>query len=1048
MRFLETLLRNHPLANILFVLVLVLGSASYLMLPREQDPEISFNWVNVTTVLPGASAEDVERLITNPIEDAIKGVSDLRFVTSSSREGVSSMLIRFREIDQRTFDKRISDLRRAIQNKASSELPQEAGDPLIVELTTSNGFPTAIVVLQGQADDETLRENARLIKGDIERLSGVDNVVALGLREPELRVRFDPARLAARGLTPVDLADGIRAWFRDVSAGSVVAGQGEWLVRLSGQSAQLGEVARIPVSSRMGASALVGDVASVERARSDIEQITLVDSQPAVTLSINKKSKTNTLDLVARINDYIEQTNPLMEPIGLRLSVGDDQTVPTRKALSVMQTNALQGLLMVILVCFVFLGWKVALLVGIGIPFSLAGTFGVLNATGFTLNVSVLLATVISLGMIVDDAVVVVEAIYYRIARGQETFSACLEGLTEVWRPVLSSVATTMAAFLPLMLLPGIVGKFMFVIPFVVSLALLISLIEAFWMLPTHIHASGLRVDNTSKTRHWRTGFNRKLRLIYGKALVKALRHPVIALAVVLTLLIGAVGAFLTGQVKIQFFAFDSLRIFYVHADMPPAASIDDTARELARLDAVVKQHLGQDEVRTVIAQSGLKFTETGPVYGDGYGQLIISLHAQADGGRTVAEIVEAMRPHVEAIDTPASVSFLQLSGGPPRSKPISVKVRGDDYAELSAAVSDLKDIVRQIEGTIDVTDDDVAGRPELSLRLRGEALRRSGLDASTIARIVRLAVDGEVVSVMRSEGNRIEMRVQAEQVQRDDIAAIMQLPIALPSIDGQPRSTTTLGALADFELRKSRAIVRHYNLRRSIIVEGNIIVDKDGEQPLSTTEANRIIESEWSKIAISHPRVSLEFGGELEDVNESLEAMYVLFPMGVGLIYLILAAQFRSYFQPFLMISTVPLAFTGVTIGLVVSGNPLSLFTMYGVIALVGIAVNSAIVLTDSMNKRLRLGWPVMHAVVWAGRRRVVPVMITSLTTIAGLFSLAIGLGGKSLLWGPIASSIVWGLGVATLLTLFVVPLLYAFFMRRARRVELPSQYGSGEFA
>ncbi|MFK7964632.1 MAG: efflux RND transporter permease subunit [Burkholderiaceae bacterium] len=1031
MGFIETLLRNHPLANILFALVLILGSASYLMLPREQDPEISFNWVNVTTVLPGASAEDVERLITNPLEDAIKGVSDLRFVTSNSRESVSTMLIRFQEIDQRTFDKRISDLRRAIQNEASAELPEEAGDPLIVELTTSNGFPTAIVILQGQADDESLRENSRLIQGDLERISGVDNVIALGLRDPELRIRFDPARLAARGLTPTDLADGIRAWFRDVSAGSVVAGQGEWLVRLSGQSTDLDQIANIPITSRSGASSLVGDVALVERTRSDIEQITRVDGQPAVTLSINKKSKTNTLDLVARINDYIDETNPRLAPIGLRLSVGDDQTVPTRKALSVMQTNALQGLLMVVLVCFVFLGWKVALLVGIGIPFSLAGTFGVLYATGFTLNVSVLLATVISLGMIVDDAVVVVESIYYRIARGQDTFRACVEGLAEVWRPVLSSVATTMAAFLPLMLLPGIVGKFMFVIPFVVSLALLISLVEAFWMLPTHIHASGLKLNTNSKKRHWRAGFNRKLRLVYGKALVKALRHPIITLVLVAGLLAGAVGAFVTGQVKIQFFAFDSLRIYYLHLDMPPAATIEDTANELARFEKIVKRNLGDDEVRTVIAQSGLKFTETGPVYGDGYGQLIISLKAQAEGGRTVAEIVEGMRGEVESLDTPGEVSFLQLSGGPPRSKPISVKVRGDDYNELQAAVVELKNIVTQIEGTVDVTDDDVPGRPELSLKLRSDALRRAGLDAATMARIIRLTIDGEVVSVMRSEGNRIEMRVQARQVQRDDIVAIMQTPIALPAVNGAASQVTTLGALADFELRKSRAMVRHYNLRRSIVVEGNLVVDSEGEQALSTTEVNQIIEKEWAKVAIDHPRVNLEFGGELEDVNESLEAMFVLFPMGVGLIYLILAAQFRSYFQPFLMIATVPLAFAGVTIGLVVSGNPLSLFTMYGVIALVGIAVNSAIVLTDSMNKRLRRGWPVMHAVVWAGRRRVVPVMITSLTTIAGLFSLAIGLGGKSLLWGPIASSIVWGLGVATLLTLFVVPLLYACFMR-----------------
>lgn len=1032
MRFFETLLRNHPLANILFVLVLILGAASYQLLPREQDPEINFNWVQVTTVLPGASAEDVERLITNPLEDAIKGVSDLRFVVSNSRESVSSMLVRFGEIDQRTFDKRISDLRRAVQNEASAELPEEASDPVIVEITTSNGFPTAIVVLQGQANDETLRENGRIIKGDIERLTGVDRVVSLGLRDPEIQIRFDPSRLAARGLTPADLADGIRAWFRDVSAGSIRAGDSAWLVRLAGQSANPEDIARIPVFNRAGNSVLVGEVAAVERSRSDAEQLARVDNLPTVTLSVNKKSRTNTIELVGRIRDYIEATNPRLEPLGLRLSIGDDQTVPTRKALSVMQTNAMQGLIFVILVCWIFLGWKVALLVGIGIPFSLAGTFGLLYASEFTLNVSVLLGTVISLGMLVDDAVVVVEAIYYRIARGEATFRACVNGLGEVWRPVLASVATTMAAFLPLMLMPGIVGKFMFVIPFVVTVALLISLVEAFWLLPTHIHAIGLRLDGRSRSQRWRNRFNRWVRLTYGRWLVRALRHQIVTFVLVVLLLAGAVAAFATGQVKVQFFAFDSLRIFYLNVDMPPSASIEDTSRELARYEKVIRQQLRDGEARTVIAQAGVKFTETEPLFGEGYGQLIVSLYAQQEGGRSVSEIIDSMRSPVNDLHSPATVSFLQLSGGPPRSKPINVKVRGDNYAELRAAVDDIKKIVSDIPGTVDVTDDDVAGRPELSLNIKPEALRQAGIDAATLARVIRLAVNGEVVSVMRSEGNRIEIRVQARDMERDDIVSLLQFPLALPGATAGSGAVTTLGALADFEIRRSRAIVKHYNLRRSIAVEANIVTDKDGNQPISTTEANDRITAAWEKIAASHPRVGLEFGGELEDIQESLEAFYVLFPMGVGLIYLILAAQFRSYFQPFLMISTVPLAFAGVTIGLVVSGNPLSLFTMYGVIALVGIAVNSAIVLTDAMNQRLRSGWSVMHAVVGAGRRRVVPVMITSLTTIAGLFSLAVGLGGKSLLWGPVASSIVWGLGVATLLTLFVVPLLYATFMRR----------------
>lgn len=273
MRFYAALIRNHPLANIAFLVVLVMGTVAYLTMPREQDPEINFNWVMVTTVLPGASAEDVEKRVTKPLEDAIKGIADVRFVMSSSRENVVSILVRFRDIDARTFDKRINDLRRDIQNKAKSELPVEAKDPRVLEITTSNGFPTAMVLVTGQAADETLRNRARLTKDELERMPGVNQVFATGLRDPELQVELDPVALANRGLTAADAADSIMAWFRDTFAGKVeTTGGGErsaWLVRLLGQTADPEEIARIPLTTgdpRREPTPL-GSVAEVSRAR-------------------------------------------------------------------------------------------------------------------------------------------------------------------------------------------------------------------------------------------------------------------------------------------------------------------------------------------------------------------------------------------------------------------------------------------------------------------------------------------------------------------------------------------------------------------------------------------------------------------------------------------------------------------------------------------------------------------------------------------------------------------------------------------------------------
>ena len=680
------------------------------------------------------------------------------------------------------------------------------------------------------------------------------------------------------------------------------------------------------------------------------------------------------------------------------------------------------------------------LLVALGIPFSLMATFALLSPMGYTVNISVLLGVVIALGMLVDDAVVVVEAIYYRMERGQDALKASLESVAEVYQPVLASVATTMAAFLPLMLLPGIMGKFMFVIPFVVTLALLISLIEAFWMMPVHVQAIGVRFDRPTPAQRWREAFNRKIRLRYGQALGYVLRRPKRFAGIGVGAVVFAVVLLATGAVRVQFFAFDPIRAFYVNVDMPQTASLEDTLAETQRVEALVRQQLrgvGEEgEARAVTSTAGIKFTDTEPVYGDAYGQVFVSLNPARDDSRGVAQVVEDMRSVVESLDGPARKSFTLLAGGPPAGKAISVKVRGDDFESIEAASRTLQTLVAQVPGTRDIQDDNLPGRAQLQLRVDPNALVGTGLTPLQVARLVRLSVDGEVIAFTRDNGDKLDLRVQAQapDLPRADPFALLREPVALPN--GQ---TSTLGSLVSASSEPGRGFIRHHNLRRTITVEANL--DKD---VTDTAAANAMIRAAWAQVAAQHPSVDLDFSGELEDIEESLDAMKVLFLMGMGLIYLILAAQFKSYFQPMMILVTVPLAFTGVAYGLALSNNPLSLYTLYGVIALTGIAVNSAIVLIDAANSRMAMGMSTIHAIVQAARRRVVPIVITTTTTIGGLFSLAFGIGGESLLWGPVAASIVWGLAFSTVLTLFAVPLLYLAFMRpkTGQRVSLLARF------
>ncbi len=1015
------LIANTPLANLFFLIVIIVGVVAYQSMPRARDPEINFNWVNILTAYPGATAEDIEREITAPLEDALRTVPDIRFVTSSSREGISSILIRFERIDSRTFDKRVTDVRREVLNKAATELPDQAVTPKITEITTSNGFPTGMIVLYGPVAGEVMRAQAFAIKRDMERVRGVDRLLAFGFQEPEIHVDFDPFALAARGIATTSLADQIGAWFRDIVAGRFMVNEREWLARARGRTNDAEELAQLPVTIE-GRAVMLRELATVALSAERPDHLVRYHGHPAVMLSITKKADANTLDLMAKLQAFIDRRNQTLTSLGLQLALADDQTHETRQTISVMETNALLGFMMVLLLVGLFLGRRLGILVALGLPFALAGAFAIVAIGGSTLNLTVLLGVVIALGMLVDDAVVIVEAIHDKIVQGLPTREAVFAGVREVGAPVFSAVLTTVAAFLPLMLLPGILGEFLKIVPMVVTAALAISLLEAYWLLPAHILALRRTFDAPrSRLAHWRARMTMRLRNLYGRLLIRVLRRPWRWALLVLATFILAGTLVALGAVRVQFFAFDSIRTFYIHLDMPVGSSLQQTLREAERATAIVERLLPAEELRSATATAGIKFTDTEPLYGDHYGQVSVSLQPRAANGRDVEAIINDLRPEIMALGGSAKPAFLVIKGGPPAQRPINVKVKSEDQAQLDAAVTAVRGLLAAIEGIRDITDDRSEGRPTVTFRLDRDAIARAGLDAGQVLRTIRLLGEGERVGKTRREGEALDIVVRAQPTTMTDPAEWLRLPMVTP--DGR---AITLGELVQAEFTPSQGFIRHYQFVRAVTVEAEI-------DPIitETTEANARLLTGWRKIAENFPAVELDLTGELDDIRESLDAMKKIFALGIALIYLILATQFRSYLQPLIVLITVPLAFSGVVFGLFLSGLPLSLYTLYGVIALTGIAVNSAIVLVAAANDRIAAGMSALHATLYASRRRLVPILITSSTTIAGLFSLAVGLGGKSLIWGPVASSIVWGLGFSTVLTLLATPLLLKTTLR-----------------
>jgi len=509
-------------------------------------------------------------------------------------------------------------------------------------VSTSNAFPSAMVVVTSAGDDENLRRQTRFVKKDLERIQGVDRVADVGITDPELQIAFFPDRLEGLGLTPADISETIRSYFRDISAGDLETADGKWVVRLQGTSPDPSTLRDFPIITATGVVPL-GTIAELTRTREEAAEMVTYKGKPAMLLTVTKNPDANVLELVDTLNEYLDNRNRFKDTTGVELILADDQTVSTREALTIMQTNALIGLFLVLLVTWLFLGTRISFLTTIGIPFTLSGAFLVLNATGFTLNNTVLLAVVIVLGMIVDDAVVVVEAIYYRLQRGAEAMNAIIDSFREVFAPVTTSVMTTIAAFLPLVMLPGILGEFMKVIPLVVTIALLVSLFEAYWILPAHVLALKVNFRKPGFISRKRESVSYWLRLRYTQALVNSLRHPVITLVCIILTLSLAAGTVASGLIRFNFFESDAERIFYVNLEMPQGTSLEDTSRTLVTAEEQALKELLPGELRASVSFAGQQFTETAPLFGDTVGQVMFSLNPQPSDGRHVSEIADAV---------------------------------------------------------------------------------------------------------------------------------------------------------------------------------------------------------------------------------------------------------------------------------------------------------------------------------------------------------------------------------------------------------------------
>ena len=1033
---------NNPvLANMLMIIIIAFGLYAWINLPRELTPEIALQSATVTTLYPGASPEEVEKLVTAPIEDAIEeNVSKINLLFSNSSEGRSVISVDFEEMSDRDFDKELESLRTAVDQV--NELPAEIlDDPKVEELDVSSGFPMLTIVVSGTISEAQMRDIAENLKDEILDIKNIASVRIAGLREREIWIEVDPDRLKAYHIPIASIITALGASNLNLPAGTMELGSTEFMVRTMGEFTNPDVIRDTIIAVQpTGTPLRLKDVATVSDTYEEARTLSRIYGEPSISLSVQKKTEGNTIALVAELRELVKKRSVDL-PEGAELTAVNDYSVILKERLGILETNAFFGLILVVLMLLLFIGWRNALFAALGIPVAFMATFWFMSVGGYSLSGVSLFGLILVVGIVVDDAIVVIENIYRHIERGEPPKIAAIRGAEEVGWPVLAASLTTICAFGPLMFMSGTAGQFMRVVPIMAILVLIASLFEVFVILPAHVSEWGKTKTRTGRSRFenlrtrspntfalstyiigffaWFGTFFDLIRNRYVRILKVTIRHRYAFVGSVLFIgLIACVGAFLV--LDKELFPGEDFPQFYVKAEMPPSYGMQETTAVIEQLEEAAKT-LPSSEVAAIVSNIGLHTPTSGMMegvtYGSNFGEIIVELTPKQQRTRGVDDIIAELRTKTTSISGIEELNFITQEGGPPSGADVEVKVKGPRFEQLTALTDTLKTSLSQMDGVYDIRDDFRTGKSELRIYLKPEKAHQYGLTTFQIAQTVRTAIEGAKATTYREADEAIDVIVKYEEETLTNFAELNNLLIATPT-----GAIVPLKDVADIIEEKGYSDIRRFDGKRAITVYAS--VDRTKTTPF---KANQALISAFADVESLYPGYQLDFRGIFDEIVESFSELWKLFIVGLLLIYVVLGAQFKSFIQPIIIMFAVPFGMIGAMVGLLLANATLSIVAMFGIVALAGIVVNDSIVLIDFINRYRERGHNRWYAILKGGYVRLRPIVLTSLTTVIGLIPMAVGLGGKSPIWMPMAYTIIFGLSFATTMALFVMPALYA---------------------
>lgn len=1034
---------NNPvLANMLMMIIIVFGLYAWMNLPRELTPEVSVQSAVVSTLYPGASPEEVEKLVTAPIEDAIEeNVNKVDLLFSTSSEGRSVIFVDFEEISDRDFDKELDNLRTAVEQV--NELPEEIlNDPRVDEFDISFGFPVLTIVVGGNITETQMRDIAENLKDEISDIKNIASVRMAGLREREIWIEVNPERLEAYRLPISAVITALGTNNLNLPAGTMELDGTEFLIRTMGEFTNLDAIGETLITVQpIGTLLRLKDVATISDTYDEVRTLSRIDGQPSISLSVQKKTEGNTIALVAKLRELVDNRRTDL-PEGGELTVVNDYSVVLKERLGILETNALFGLVLVVLMLLLFIGWRNALFAALGIPVAFMATFWFMSLAGYTLNGVALFGLILVVGIVVDDAIVVIENIYRHIESGVSPKVAAIRGAEEVGWPVVAASLTTICAFGPLMFMSGVTGQFMRIVPVMAILVLIASLFEVFVILPAHVAEWGRTKIRKGRSRfeNLRTesprGFTLGIRIVgffvwfamffelirnrYVRILKITIRHRYAFVGSVLFIgLVACIGAFFV--LDRELFPGEEFPQFYIKAEMPPSYGIQETTEVIVQIEEMAKR-LPSTEVDAVVSNVGLHTFMSGLVrrsvtYGSNLGEVIVELTPKQERTRSVDEIIAELRMKATTISGIERLSFVTQEGGAPQVADVRVKVKGTRFENLTELAGVLKTALSQIDGVYDIQDDFSIGKSEMHIYLNQEKAYQYGLTTFQVAQSVRTALEGIKATTYREADEAIDVVVKYKENTLKSHAELNNLLIAIPT-----GAIVPLEDVATIKEESGYTDIHRFDGERAISVYASV-----DRKRTNAFKVNQSLISAFANIKSLYPGYQLDFRGVFDEITESFSELWKLFIVGLLLIYVVLGAQFKSFIQPIVILFAVPFGMIGATVGLLLSHATLSIVAMFGIVALSGIVVNDSIVLIDFINKYREKGYNKWYAILKGSSLRLRPIVLTTMTTIFGLIPMAIGLGGKSPIWMPMAYTIIFGLAVATLMTLFVMPGLYA---------------------